>query len=88
MRSGTLYFGEERLGFSKKEVCTHSIRSGFTMELYLAKVYQEKIMIIGRWASSAFMRYISIQVSDLSKGISTLVINKQDFYKIPEIEVV
>ena len=39
LRSGTLYFGEERLGFSQKEVGTHSIWSGFYMELYLAKVY-------------------------------------------------
>ena len=42
------------------------------MELYLAKVYPETIMIMGRWASSAFLRYIRIQVSDLNKGIITL----------------
>ena len=41
-------------------------------------------MIMGQWASSAFLRYIRIQVSYLSKGISTLITNKQDFYKIPE----
>ena len=58
------------------------------MELYLEKVYPETIMIMGRWASSAFLRYIRIQVSDLSKGISTIITNKQDFYTIPEIEVV
>ena len=62
-RSGTLSFGEERLGFSHKEVDTQSIRSGFAMELYLAKVYLETIMIMGRWASSTFLRYIRIQVS-------------------------
>ena len=39
LRAGTLYFGKERLGFSHKEVGTHSIQSGFAMELYLAKVY-------------------------------------------------
>ena len=39
LRSGALSFGEERLGFSHKEVVTHSIWSGFAMELYLAKVY-------------------------------------------------
>ena len=56
------------------------------MELYLAKVYPETIMIMGRWASSAFLRYI--QVSDISKGISTLMKNNHAFYTIPEIEVV
>ena len=88
LRAGTLSFGEERLGFSHKEVGTHSIRSGFAMEIYLAKVYPETIMIMGRWASSAFLRYIRIKVSDTSKGISTLMTNNHTLYTIPEIEVV
>ena len=58
------------------------------MELYLDKVYPETIMIMGRWASSAFLQYIRIQVSDISKGISTLIANNHAFYTIPEIEVV
>ena len=66
LRSGTLYFGEERLGFSNKEVGNHSIISVFAMELCLAKVYPGKIMIMGQWANSAFLRYIRIKVSDLS----------------------
>ena len=88
LRSGTLSFGEEILGFSNKEVGTHSIWSGFSMELYLAKAYPETIMIMGWCASSNFLWYIRIQVSDLSKGISTLMINNHAFYTIPEIEVV
>ena len=39
---------------------------------------------MGLWASSAFLWYIRIQVSDLSKGISTLMKNKQYFYTITE----
>ena len=31
LRSGTLSFEEERLGFSHKEVGTHSLRSGCSM---------------------------------------------------------
>ena len=58
------------------------------MELYPAKVYPEINMIIGRWASSVFLRYIRIQVSDLSKGIITLMKNNHAFYTIPELEVV
>ena len=83
LRSDTLSFGKERLGFSHKELGTHSIRSGFAMELYLAKLYPETIMIMGQWESSAFLWYIRIQVSDLRKGISILVSNKQAFYTIP-----
>ena len=88
LRAGTLSSGEERLGFSHKDMGTHSIQSGFAMELYLAKVYPETIMIMGLWASSAFLRYIRIHVSDLSKGISTLITNNHAFYTIPEIEFV
>ena len=58
------------------------------MERYLAKVYPETIMIMGRWASSDFLWYIHIQVSDISKGISTLMTNNHAFYKIPEMEVI
>ena len=88
LRSGTLSFVEEILVFSQKEVGTHSIRSGFAMELYLEKVYPETIVIMGRWASSAFVWYIRIEVGDLSKGISTLMTTNSVFYTIPEIEVV
>ena len=85
---GTLSFDEEILGLSHKEVGTHTIRSGFSMELYLAKVYPEPIMIMGHWASSAFLWYIHIQISDISKCISNLMTNNHAFYTIPEVEVV
>ena len=88
LRSGTLYFCEERLGLSHKEVGAHSIWSGFAMELYLSKVYLEAIMLMGQWERSALLWYIHIQVSDLSKGISTLMTNNHAFYTIPGIEVV
>ena len=84
LRSGTLSFGKERLGFSHKGLGTQSIWSGFAMELYLAKVYPKTVMIMGIWAISAFLRYIRIQVSDLSKVISILMTNKQTLYTIPE----
>ena len=79
LRSGTLYFDKQRLGFPHKEVVTHSIWSGFAMELYLEKVLPETIMIMGRWAISAFLRYIGIQVSDQSKVISNLMTNNHTF---------
>ena len=84
LRSDTLSFGKEILGFSHKEIGTHYIWSGFAIGLYLAKVYPKTVMIMGRWASSAFLRYIRIQFSDFSKGVSILMTNKQAFYKIPE----
>ena len=83
LRTGKVSFGKDRLGLSHKEVGTHSIRSGFAMELYLEKVYPETIIIMGRWASSAFMRYICIHISNLSKGISNLMTKNHAFYTIP-----
>ena len=83
LKAGTLSFGGERLVFSHKDVGTHSIRSGFAMELYLVKVYPETIMSMVLWASSAFLRYIRTQVSYLGKGISTLMTNNHAFYTIP-----
>ena len=88
LREGTLSFGKERLGFSHKKMGTHSIRSWFFMKLSLAKVYPETIMIMGQWARSAFLRCIRIQVSDLSKCISTLMTTNQALYTIPKIEFV
>ena len=82
LRVGTLYFGEDRLGFSHKEVGTHSIWSGFAMELYLVKVYLETIMIMVQWSSSALLRYFRIQVSDLRNGISTLITKNHAFSTI------
>ena len=58
------------------------------MELYLAKVYPETIMIMVQWSSSASMWYIYIQVSDLGKGISPPITNNHAFYTMPGIEVV
>ena len=88
LRADILSFGKEIPGFSHKEVSTHSIWSEFAMELYLAKVYLETIMIMGWWSSSAFLRYILIQISNLSKDISTLMTTNNAFYTMPEIEVV
>ena len=88
LRSITIYFCKEILGFSHKEVGNHSIWSGFAMELYLYKVYAETIVIMGLWEISAFLRYILIQVSDLSKGIIAIMKNNHALYTIPGIEVV
>jgi len=62
--------GPEKLGFISQEVGTHSNRSGGTMGMFLAGTPIYTIMLIGRWSSDAFMRYIRKQVLQLSHGIS------------------
>ena len=83
-----LYFGEERLWLSHKEVVTHSIPSVFAMEIYLSRVYPETTTIIGRWPRNSFLQYICIQVINFRKDISDLMVTTQTFYIIPKAEVI
>ena len=83
LRSGTLYLREERLRFSDKKVFSHSLRSGSSVQLFLSRVYPKTIMIIGQWSRNAFLWYIWIQVSNLSKGISDVMVSTIAFYTIP-----
>ena len=57
------------------------------MELFLEIFYPETIIIVGLWDSNAFLRYVLIQVSNLRKGIITLMTNKPVFYTEPEAEI-
>ena len=47
-----------RIGFRPNKVGTHSIRTSFAMQLHLAGVRDFTIMMMGRWKSLAFLRYI------------------------------
>ena len=86
--SGELYFVEDQIGFSHKDLGTHSLKSGFYMDIFLIQLYQKTIMIIGRWSSNTFLHSIQILVRNSRKGISALVINTHIFYTITESEVI
>jgi hypothetical protein len=47
--------GKTWLGIAKKEVGTHSIRSGAAMAKYLGKCLVYTVMLIGCWSSDAFL---------------------------------
>ena len=53
---------KDRIGFQKGEIGTHSIRSGAAMAMYLGEIPVYTIMMLGRWSSDAFLRYIRKQV--------------------------
>jgi hypothetical protein len=80
--------GPDVLGFSHLEVGTHSIRSGGAMAMYLAGVPVFTIMLIGRWSSDAFLRYIRRQVLQFSAGVSTRMVSPQaqNFFTLPEFD--
>ena len=77
--------GEDKLGIKKEDVGTHSIRSGAAMAMYLGECPVFTIMMIGRWSSDAFLRYIRKQVEQFSHGIAKRMIKNQFFRHIPDV---
>jgi hypothetical protein len=74
--------GEDELGFTSDQLGLHSARSGATMAMYLASVPVYTIMLLGRWSSDAFLRYIRHQVKEFSKGVSQRMITNERFFTI------
>ena len=83
LRGSAALLGEDRLGFTTKDIGTHFIHSGAAMTMYLDNVPVYTIMIIGRWSSDAFLRYIRKQVEQFSHNVSSRMIKHRHFYHIP-----
>ena len=88
LSSGTLSFVQELIRFSHKELVTHSLQSGFSMKIFLSRVYLETILIIGIWSRNYFLWYTYIQAIDPRKDISDLIYGEKTLYTIPKSEVV
>ena len=58
LRTAAVVLGEETLSFKLNEIGTHSIWVGVAMAMHLAEVPVYTVMIIGRWSSDTFLRYI------------------------------
>lgn len=84
LRAAAASIGESRLGFKPSDIGTHSIRSGAAMSMYLAEVPVYTIMLIGRWSSDAFLRYIRKQVEQFSHNVSRRMIQHQHFTHVPD----
>ena len=80
-------FGPDDLSFTSKEIGTHSIRSSTAMQVFLNKYPTFQIMLLGRWSSDAFLKYIRRQVLEFSSGISESMVQKE-CYTVPEVEYV
>jgi hypothetical protein len=85
LRDAVGAIGEARLGFNKENVGTHSIRSGAAMAMYLGECPVFMIMLIGRWSSDAFLRYIRKQVMEFSQNVAKKMLSCQNFRHIPDI---
>lgn len=85
LRTAVLTIGIDRLGFGTDDVGTHSLRSGAAMAMYLAKEPVYTIMLLGRWSSDAFLKYIRKQVQDFSIGVSGRMLSVEESYMTPDI---
>jgi hypothetical protein len=83
IRLAAVTIGKDILGFSPTDIGLHSARSGAAMAMYLSGVPIYTIMLLGRWSSDAFLRYIRKQVKEFSKDISRKMLTKDQFFTIP-----
>ena len=77
--------GQRKYGYSKDEIGTRSIRSGAAMSLAVQGGHtDEKIRILGRWKSLAFLTYIRPQVLEWSGGMATDMAKTMSFTDVSE----
>jgi len=84
IRSAVRAIGKEKLGFTDRDVGTHSNRLGGAMGMYLVGTPVYTIMLLGCWSFNAFMRYIRKQVLDMSHRVSAKMVTYEKFYTIPD----
>ena len=77
---------EDKLVFKAEQVGTHYQRSGAAMAVYLGECPFYTIMMVGRWSSDAFLRYIRKQVEQFSHNVSCIMIRFQFHRHIPYLE--
>jgi hypothetical protein len=70
-------------GLTPDEIGLHSMRSSSAMAMYLHKVPVYTIMLLGRWSSDAFLRYIRKQVDNFGQDVSKKMIDTDMFYHVP-----
>jgi hypothetical protein len=73
--------GKATFGFDPAEIGNKSIRSGAAMALFLQNVSSTRIMLLGRWASEAFLVYIRPQVLEWTNNMSRDMINIDSFFQ-------
>jgi hypothetical protein len=74
--------GKSTFGFEPSEIGNKSIRSGAAMALFINDVSTAKIMILGRWASDAFLAYIRPQVLEWTNNMSRDMIAIDSFFDV------
>ena len=71
-------------GLKKDDISLHSIWSSSAMAMYLNSIPVYTIMLLGRWSSDAFLRYIRKQVTEFSNNVSRKMIQCPVYHHIAE----
>jgi hypothetical protein len=73
----------ETLNIKADECGLHSLRSSAAMAMYLnGSIPVYTIMLLGRWSSDAFLRYIRKQVTEFSKGVARKMIQRPVYFHV------
>ena len=57
-QSNAASIGKEKLGFKPKDIGTYSNRCADAMAMFMDNTPVYMIMLVGRWSSDAFLKYI------------------------------
>ena len=71
-------------GLKPTEIGLHSLRSSAAMAIYLNGIPVYTIMLLGRWSSDAFLRYIRKQVNEFSSNVSNKMIKTTKYHHLPD----
>lgn len=72
-------------GLHADDIGLHSLRSSSAMAMYLNGVPVYTIMLIGRWSSDAFLRYIRKQVKEFGHDVSNRMTQRASYHHVPDI---
>jgi hypothetical protein len=73
------------MGIDLDRVGMHSARTSAAMAMYMSEVPVFTIMLLGRWNSDAFLRYIRKEVEEFGQNVSQKMINTLRFHSVPEL---
>jgi len=76
--------GPDKLRYTSDQIGLHSARSGAAMAMYLAGIPVFTIMLLGRWSSDAFLRYIRKEVQEFSNSVSSKMIISEIFFTLSD----
>jgi hypothetical protein len=78
--------GKNNFGYSASDIGTKSLRSGAAMALFLMNHSTERIMLLGRWKSAAFLVYIRPQVLEWTNDMSRDMIRHDSFLDVSDFD--